>query len=63
MRWASLDEVVDAVLARRVQNPSLAIGALAAHAARARGWETLAPGDAPWPQRPRPLGETPGRDA
>ncbi|WP_448232259.1 NUDIX domain-containing protein [Microbacterium lacticum] len=63
VRWASLDEVVDAVLARRVQNPSLAIGALAAHAARARGWATLAPSDAPWPQRPRPLGETPGRDA
>ncbi len=56
VRWASLDEVVDAVLARRVQNPSLIVGALAAHAARARGWSTLAPADSPWPGRPRPRG-------
>ncbi|MFV4914870.1 NUDIX hydrolase, partial [Microbacterium lacticum] len=53
VRWASLDEVVDAVLARRVQNPSLIVGALAAHASRARGWSTLAPADSPWPGRPR----------
>ncbi len=34
------------MLARRVQNPSLTIGVLAAHASRARGWSTLAAADA-----------------
>jgi len=52
-RWVALDELVDAVLASRVQNPSLVIGALAAQASRARGWSTLRPADAPWPERPR----------
>ncbi|TBN56489.1 NUDIX hydrolase [Glaciihabitans arcticus] len=50
--WASLDEIVDAVLARDVQNSILVIGALAAQASKARGWSTLAPGDAPWPRHP-----------
>ncbi|WP_454159116.1 NUDIX domain-containing protein [Microbacterium lacticum] len=63
VRWASLDEVVDAVLARRVQNPSLIVGALAAHASRARGWSTLAPADSPWPGRPRPRGGDAGSAA
>lgn len=57
VRWVALDEVVDAVLDRRVQNPSLVVGALTAHASRARGWATLAPGDAPWPRRSRIVGE------
>lgn len=52
VRWAPLDEVVDAVLARRVQNPSLVIGALAAHASRSRGWSTLAPSGEEWTRRP-----------
>jgi 8-oxo-dGDP phosphatase len=56
-RWADLDECVDAVLARRVQNPSLAIGVLAAHAARARGWQGLGSADAAWPGRSTPRGE------
>lgn len=56
VRWVALDELVDAVLARRVQNPSLVVGALAAHASRARGWATLAPGDEPWPRRSRVIG-------
>lgn len=56
MRWVPLDEAVDAVLDRRLQNPSLVIGVLAAHVARSRDWVTLAPGDAPWPTRPRPVG-------
>lgn len=56
VRWVPLDEVVDAVLDRRLQNPSLVVGALAAHVSRARGWETLAPGDAPWPRRSRAVG-------
>ncbi|MGD8195117.1 NUDIX domain-containing protein [Herbiconiux sp. P18] len=51
--WFALDDVVDAVLASRVQNPSLVVGALAAHASRERGWTTLRPADAPWPDRPR----------
>lgn len=52
VRWVGLDEVVDAVLARRVQSPSLVVGALAAVASRARDWATLAPGDEPWPRHP-----------
>lgn len=51
-RWTPLDDVVDAVLARRVQSPSLVVGALAAQVARARGWSTLAPGDEPWLRHP-----------
>jgi ADP-ribose pyrophosphatase len=51
-RWVPLDDVVDAVLARRVQSPSLVIGTLAAAVVRARGWDTLPPGDTPWPRHP-----------
>lgn len=56
-RWADLDTCVDAVLARRVQNSSLVYGALAAFAARARGWHGLGAADAPWPGRSTPRGE------
>lgn len=56
-RWVPLDECVDAVLARRLQNPSLAIGVLAAHTARAREWQSLGPADAAWPGRPTPRRE------
>ncbi len=50
--WAPLDEVVEAVLAGELQNPTLVYGALAAHAALHRGgFETLRPADAPWPAR------------
>ncbi len=52
VRWLPLDDVVEAVLTRRVQSPSLVVGALAAYAARARGWATLAPGDEPWVRHP-----------
>ncbi|WP_420898615.1 NUDIX domain-containing protein [Cryobacterium algoritolerans] len=52
IRWVPLDECVDAVLARRLQNPSLVIGVLAAHASRARDWGSLAPADTPWPRHP-----------
>ncbi|QYF74348.1 NUDIX hydrolase [Cryobacterium sp. PAMC25264] len=51
-RWVSLDDAVDAALARRVQNPSLVVGVLAAAASRARGWSSLAPADLPWPRHP-----------
>ncbi len=56
-RWVDLDDCVDAVLARRLQNPSLAIGILSAHAARARDWSTLGAPDATWPGRSTPRGE------
>lgn len=52
LRWVPLDDCVDAVLARRLGNPSLTIGVLAAAAARDRGWRSLAPADAPWPAHP-----------
>lgn len=52
LRWVPLDECVDAVLARRVQNPSLVLSVLAAQASRSRGWSTLAPADEPWPRHP-----------
>ncbi|WP_035879600.1 NUDIX hydrolase [Cryobacterium sp. MLB-32] len=52
IRWVPLDEIVDAVLARRVQNPSLIVGVLAAQVSRSRGWSTLAPADSPWPGHP-----------
>ncbi|MEJ3403623.1 NUDIX hydrolase [Rathayibacter sp. YIM 133350] len=53
LRWVDLDDLVEAALARRVQNAPLIIGALAAQAARARGFANLAPGDEPWPRRSR----------
>lgn len=56
VRWVPLDEVVDAVLARRLQNPSLVVAALAAAAGHARDWATLGAPDAPWPGRSRPVG-------
>lgn len=52
LRWVPLDECVDAALARRIQNPSLVLGVLAAQASKARDWSTLAPADAPWPRHP-----------
>ena len=52
LRWVPLDECVDSVLARRVQNPSLVIGVLAAQVSRSRDWSTLATSDAPWPGHP-----------
>jgi 8-oxo-dGDP phosphatase len=57
-RWVPLDECVDAVLARRVQNPSLALGVLAAAAVRSRGWQGLGAADAAWPTRSVPRTET-----
>jgi 8-oxo-dGTP pyrophosphatase MutT (NUDIX family) len=51
-RWVALDEVVDAVLDRRVQNSILAIAALAAHASRARGWSSLGDADSAWSRHP-----------
>lgn len=52
VRWVPLDDCVDAVLARRIGNPSLAMGVLAAAAARARGWRSLSSANASWPAHP-----------
>ncbi|MFF2368930.1 NUDIX domain-containing protein [Agromyces sp. NPDC058110] len=62
-RWVPLDECVDAVLARRVQNPSLVIGVLAAETSRARGWRSLGEADAAWPTRSTPRGSQAHRGA
>jgi 8-oxo-dGTP pyrophosphatase MutT (NUDIX family) len=53
LRWVLLDDLVDAVLARKLQNPSLVIATLAAFAGRQRDWATLAPADVPWPRHPK----------
>jgi ADP-ribose pyrophosphatase len=53
VRWVDLDEVVDGVLARRLQNPSLALGSLAARTARDRGWASLGSPEEPWSRHPR----------
>lgn len=55
LAWARLADVVDAVLAARVANPILVVGALALHTALARdGAASLLPADAAWPPRPDP---------
>ncbi len=53
LRWVPLDEAVDAVLAREMQNSILAIAVLAADAGRRRGWENLAPATTPWTRHPK----------
>jgi ADP-ribose pyrophosphatase len=53
VRWASLDEVATAILERRVQNPALTIGVLAARASREGGWTSLGAADEPWPRHPK----------
>ena len=53
VRWVSLDDALQGVLSRDLQNPSTVIGVLAAAVARSRGWDTLDPGDAPWPRLPK----------
>lgn len=51
-QWFSLEEVRDAVLAGRLNSPSLVVGVLAACIARDGGWTMLQPADAPWPEHP-----------
>ncbi len=53
VRWVALDDIVDAVLARDVQNSILVIAVLAAAAGRARGWTTLGDANAPMDRHPR----------
>ena len=52
VRWVSLEEIRDAVLAGRVHNATVIVAALAALAARDLGWATLRAVDAPWPSHP-----------
>ena len=52
--WADLTETVAAILAGRLQSPTLVAGVLALWAARTvggRGLDALRPPDAPWPAR------------
>ncbi|WP_231601704.1 NUDIX hydrolase [Salinibacterium sp. NG253] len=57
LRWVPLEDAVEAVLERRVQNSILCIGLLAAQLGRDRGWNTLGEPDAPWPRHPRNYAE------
>jgi len=52
VRWVPLDQVVDAVLARDLQNSILSIAVLSAQALQARGWQGLGDPNAPWPRHP-----------
>lgn len=50
--WATRADLVDAVLAGRLQNPTMVTGVLALETARLSGrLETLRPADADWPAR------------
>jgi 8-oxo-dGDP phosphatase len=46
--WVPLDTLCAGVLAGRLHNPTMAVGVLAAHAARGDGWSTVRPFDTPW---------------
>lgn len=52
VRWVPLDQVVDAVLSRDLQNSILAIAVLSAQTLQARGWEGLGDPEADWPRHP-----------
>ncbi len=54
LRWVTLDEARDGVLAGRLRNPTAVVGVLAACAARDLGWSTLRPADTPWHYRRPP---------
>lgn len=52
LHWTSLEDAVAAVLEGRLHNPSAVVGILAVAAARADGFTSLRPADAPWPAHP-----------
>ncbi len=56
--WAPLPDLVDAVLAGDLHNPTMVSGVLAAWAARQRDFAGLRAADAPWPARDRSSAET-----
>ena len=47
--WQPLDELVEQVLAGRLENAMAALGLLAADRSRRDGFASLRPADAPWP--------------
>lgn len=51
VRWVSLDDAHEAVLAGTVSNSIFQIAVLNAFASKQKGWSTLRPGDAPWAMR------------
>lgn len=53
LSWAALPDLVDAVLAGDLHNPTMVSGVLATWAAQVRGddFAALRPADAPWPAR------------
>ncbi|MGV8852601.1 MAG: NUDIX domain-containing protein [Rhodoglobus sp.] len=53
MQWVPLEDAVEAVLDRRIQNSILCVGLLAAQLGRDRGWSTLGDANEPWPRHPR----------
>lgn len=52
VRRARLEDVREAILAGRLHNSTLLIAATTALESRARGWSSLRPADAPWPEHP-----------
>lgn len=50
--WVALSVAQEAALTGRLNNVGAIVGVLATAAARDRGWATLRPMDAPWPQHP-----------
>jgi ADP-ribose pyrophosphatase len=57
LRWVELEDAVAGVLAGSLHNPSAVAGILAAAAARARGFASLRPADAPFPIHPSQRGQ------
>jgi 8-oxo-dGTP pyrophosphatase MutT (NUDIX family) len=55
--WVDLDEAKDLVLRGLIASPSAVCGILAAWAARAGGWASLRPVDAPWTGREAAVAE------
>ncbi|MGZ4610824.1 MAG: NUDIX domain-containing protein [Actinomycetes bacterium] len=55
VEWVALDDLRDGVLGGALHNPTLALGVLAAVAARGVGWSSLRAADAAWPFGPRSL--------
>lgn len=51
-RWVSLDEAVEAILERRIQNGPMCAAVLAADASHRRGWAGLGDAHEPWNGHP-----------
>ncbi|WP_010202096.1 NUDIX domain-containing protein [Salinibacterium sp. PAMC 21357] len=53
LKWVPLEDAVEAVLDRRIQNSISCVGILAAQLGRDRGWSTLGDANEPWLRHPR----------